>query len=102
MEKLNLYRACRQSALSMAERLKQEARIFTIGVTNQTDDALLSALSSGGLKNLDWFSTPTFEGLQEIRDQVVEETCLAQTQTTPPLTTRKPHPAHAATFTYFE
>jgi hypothetical protein len=73
----------------MAVELKSIAQIFTIGITNQTDDQLLSALSSGGVKGVDWFSSPTFEGLEEIRDAVVQETCIAVTQapTTIPTTT---------------
>lgn len=63
----------------MATRLKDIAQIFAVGVTNQTDDALLSDLSSGGVENVNWFSTPTFEGLQQIRDQVIQQTCVAAT-----------------------
>jgi hypothetical protein len=76
----------RQRAISMANRLKQVAQIFAIGITNQTDDEFLSAISSGGEKNKNWFNTPTFEGLQEIRDQVVQLTCAGGVGTTNPAT----------------
>ena len=69
----------RENALSMAEKLKDIAQIYAIGITNETDDALLSALSSGGVENRDWYNTPTFEGLQDIRDQVIQQTCVAAT-----------------------
>lgn len=72
----------REKALAMAGELKKVAQVFAIGITNQTDDKFLSALSSGGVQNENWFNTPTFEGLQGIRDQVIQLTCAAQNSDT--------------------
>lgn len=79
----------RQSALTAAAKLKGDGvEIFTVGVTNSTDENLLAALSSGGQMNVDWFQTMTFEGLEEIRSQVIQQTCLTAPPTTlPPSTT---------------
>jgi hypothetical protein len=71
----------RESAISAASQLKTVSQIFTIGITNLTDFDLLSRLSSGGEENVNWFSSPTFEGLEEIRHSVVQETCIAATET---------------------
>ena len=72
----------------MANELKREAEIFAVGVTNQTDDAFLADISSGGVRDVDWFHAATFEGLRQIRDQVVQQTCITSTsQTTTPTTT---------------
>jgi hypothetical protein len=79
--------ASRERALAMAGLLKEKADIFAVGVTNLTDDTFLSNISSGGVMGVNWFSSPTFEGLNDIRDQVVQQTCI--TAATVPSTTSK-------------
>jgi hypothetical protein len=71
----------------MANLLKGQADVFAVGVTNQTDDAFLSNISSGGVQNVNWFHSASFEGLQEIRDQVVQQACITTTRQTVPSTT---------------
>lgn len=76
---INIFPIPRQRALDIASILKNRAEIFAVGVTNETDDVFLSNISSGGVANVNWFHSPDFEGLEEIRDRVVQQTCLVQT-----------------------
>ena len=71
----------------MATLLKADADIFAVGVTNQTDDTFLANMSSGGVQNVNWFHSTSFEGLQEIRDQVVQQACIAAPTVSTPTTT---------------
>ncbi|ELU04000.1 hypothetical protein CAPTEDRAFT_198253 [Capitella teleta] len=63
----------RQRALDMANLLKEKADVFAVGVTSDIDDSFLSDISSGGVKDVNWFHISNFEGLKEIIDPVVQQ-----------------------------
>ena len=75
----------------MANLLKEQADICAVGVTNQTNNVFLANISSGGVEAVNWFYSPTFSRLQEIRDQVVQQTYI--TNSPAPIIPSTPDPS---------
>ncbi|ELU03999.1 hypothetical protein CAPTEDRAFT_198252 [Capitella teleta] len=71
----------------MANLLKEKADVFAVGVTSDIDDSFLSDISSGGVKDVNWFQIDSFEGLKEIIDPVVQQACITTTRPTAPTAT---------------
>ena len=71
----------RARAISEAARLRQNAQIFAVGITNAVDETFLSVMSSEPqLKDQNYFSSPDFQSLEPILNSLVSQAC-AQTTT---------------------
>ena len=64
--------------------LQQVARVFAVGVTDQISEGILRTLSSQPqLIGETYFTSATFQGLDVVLDQVLEQTCLVPTTVAP-------------------